>query len=490
MSAKPAARKGDPTADGDSNPIDSGSPDVLFDGLPAAREGDTTECGSELCDQLSSTVLINGKAAVMVDSEGTAGNVVMSGSGTVLIGDANTSIGLRNGHPINAPKVLQQIAEPMASTGSSSATPDDVEISYTISMKRGGNSILIPLDAPDFENLPPKLSKSSEKVTFTIINNKLAADSITLEVVSDADVIYTEADTTTFLQPGKHTWIWDGYDENGILNTADLKSAKIKIRLTATKDNQQKVFETPIQIKAKIDWLDARIDRGTLQSKRDPITANIIIRPSFSDGGTEGSSAEVAPTSFETLEGWAKEGIEHYWSRNGTRPNNIAPDIYTPKGKCLVTVQADLRSSPKAASFKLIDNLSEDFGRSTSLGGFRKIYHNLGYALRDAYPKDAMTNEYENFKETSAHEIGHLILNEYGGKKNYSWIHKGTSTLLQSEKPNNPTPKEGEIDLIHYFSEYTVTTTNRLSRTAASEQDVRSLLYLNQLHFSISKAKK
>jgi len=88
MSAKPAARKGDPTADGDNNPIDSGSTDVLFDGLPAAREGDTTECGSELCDQLSSTVLINGKAAVMVDSEGSAGNVVMSGSGTVLIGDS------------------------------------------------------------------------------------------------------------------------------------------------------------------------------------------------------------------------------------------------------------------------------------------------------------------------------------------------------------------------------------------------------------------
>jgi uncharacterized Zn-binding protein involved in type VI secretion len=90
MSAKPAARKGDPTADGDSNLIDSGSDNVLFDGLPAAREGDTTECGSELCDKLSSTVLINGKAAVMVDSEGSAGNVVMSGSGTVIIGNSHS----------------------------------------------------------------------------------------------------------------------------------------------------------------------------------------------------------------------------------------------------------------------------------------------------------------------------------------------------------------------------------------------------------------
>jgi uncharacterized Zn-binding protein involved in type VI secretion len=90
MSAKPAARKGDPTAEGDSNPIDSGSDNVLFDGLSAAHEGDTTECGSELCDKLSSTVLINGRAAVMVDSEGSAGNVVMSGSGTVIIGNLHS----------------------------------------------------------------------------------------------------------------------------------------------------------------------------------------------------------------------------------------------------------------------------------------------------------------------------------------------------------------------------------------------------------------
>lgn len=86
MSIKPAARKGDPTLDGDLNPIDSGSPDVLIDGLPAAREGDTSECGSELCDNLSSTVLINGRAAAVVGSEGSLGNAVVSGSGTVLIG--------------------------------------------------------------------------------------------------------------------------------------------------------------------------------------------------------------------------------------------------------------------------------------------------------------------------------------------------------------------------------------------------------------------
>lgn len=87
MSGNPAARMGDPTADGGNNPIETGSPDVLFDGQPAACEGDTTQCGSKLCNKLSASVLINGKAAVMVGSEGSGGNVVVSGSGTVLIGD-------------------------------------------------------------------------------------------------------------------------------------------------------------------------------------------------------------------------------------------------------------------------------------------------------------------------------------------------------------------------------------------------------------------
>ncbi|MFL1552255.1 PAAR domain-containing protein [Pseudomonas sp. D47] len=88
MSGKPAARVSDLTdcpRHGD-NPVTSGSPDVLFDGLPAAREGDSTRCGSELNSNVIPNVLINGKAAVVVGSEGSHGNVVIGGSQTVLIG--------------------------------------------------------------------------------------------------------------------------------------------------------------------------------------------------------------------------------------------------------------------------------------------------------------------------------------------------------------------------------------------------------------------
>uniref|UniRef100_UPI001ABC34FA PAAR domain-containing protein n=1 Tax=Pseudomonas aeruginosa TaxID=287 RepID=UPI001ABC34FA len=50
MSGKPAARLGDPTAcplpGHGSNPIVGGSPDVFFDHLSSARQGDATACGA------------------------------------------------------------------------------------------------------------------------------------------------------------------------------------------------------------------------------------------------------------------------------------------------------------------------------------------------------------------------------------------------------------------------------------------------------------
>lgn len=89
--AKPAARLSDPTScpvpGHGTNPITAGSPNVLFDGLPAARQGDPSGCGGPLVSGLSSTVFINGLPAATVGSNGAHGNVVISGSGTVIIGD-------------------------------------------------------------------------------------------------------------------------------------------------------------------------------------------------------------------------------------------------------------------------------------------------------------------------------------------------------------------------------------------------------------------
>ena len=95
MSGKPAARQTDPTTcpipGHGTNPIATGSPNVLFDGLPAARMADTTTCGGSIVGAVSSTVFINGMPATTVGSSSNHGGVIIAGSGTVIIGDTVVS---------------------------------------------------------------------------------------------------------------------------------------------------------------------------------------------------------------------------------------------------------------------------------------------------------------------------------------------------------------------------------------------------------------
>jgi uncharacterized Zn-binding protein involved in type VI secretion len=95
MSGKPAARVTDPSTcplpGHGTNPIVSGSPNVNFDGLAAARMTDKSACGSPITGAVASTVFINGLNAATLDSTGGHGNVVIGGSGTVIIGDTVTS---------------------------------------------------------------------------------------------------------------------------------------------------------------------------------------------------------------------------------------------------------------------------------------------------------------------------------------------------------------------------------------------------------------
>lgn len=92
--AKPAARVTDPTTcpmpGHGAKAIASGSSDVFFDGLAAARKGDTCTCGSALVSGVATTVFINGRNAALIDTGGSHGDIVIGGSGTVIIGDSHT----------------------------------------------------------------------------------------------------------------------------------------------------------------------------------------------------------------------------------------------------------------------------------------------------------------------------------------------------------------------------------------------------------------
>lgn len=112
MSGQPAARLGDPTAcplpGHGTNPIAAGSPDVLFDGLPAARQGDASACGGAMSGNLIANVLINGQPAAVLGSVGSHGNVVVGGSGTVLIGTAHASASFAAPIPVDIKGVFDE----------------------------------------------------------------------------------------------------------------------------------------------------------------------------------------------------------------------------------------------------------------------------------------------------------------------------------------------------------------------------------------------
>lgn len=105
MSGKPAARLSDPTAcpipGHGTNPIAAGSPNVLFDSLPAARQGDASACGGAMASAVIPTVLINGKPATTVGTAGSHGNVVVAGSGTVIIGTSGGGAGFSPIQPLS-----------------------------------------------------------------------------------------------------------------------------------------------------------------------------------------------------------------------------------------------------------------------------------------------------------------------------------------------------------------------------------------------------
>ncbi|MEH3021980.1 MAG: DUF2235 domain-containing protein [Pseudomonas oryzihabitans] len=88
MSGKPAARLGDavacPTCG--TTALVQGSPNVFFDGLPAATLGHACGCGATLSGAVIPNVFINGQPVAVTGSLTSHGGVVIGGSGTVIIG--------------------------------------------------------------------------------------------------------------------------------------------------------------------------------------------------------------------------------------------------------------------------------------------------------------------------------------------------------------------------------------------------------------------
>lgn len=116
-----------------------------------------------------------------------------------------------------------------------------------------------------------------------------------------------------------------------------------------------------------------------------------------------------------------------------------------------------------------------------------RIAYNVGWIkYRSGWSYELAADADQAFSETSAHEIGHEILSAYGGDA-YSYGHRGSSSVVSQKTKTVANggvvyPPSGDIDLMKYYNG--ARPRNFYIRVKASEQDVKSLLWLARIQFN------
>ena len=178
-----------------------------------------------------------------------------------------------------------------------------------------------------------------------------------------------------------------------------------------------------------------------------------------------GQSRRAAQDRFNHYTQLADLGLGRYWSRTIT----LNGADYT------VTVSS--RQSTDGLPLILAHTGSPLLGplSSRSSNPYPLLRGNLYYEPRHDGDADAM------FAMTAAHEIGHAFLTSAFGM-HWSWGHGGTSSIFgRMAATAPPYPRSGEIELMTYYRGNPATTIYRhdvLRRTIASENDVKTLLYI------------
>ena len=178
-----------------------------------------------------------------------------------------------------------------------------------------------------------------------------------------------------------------------------------------------------------------------------------------------GQSRRVPKDRFSHYAQLADLGLRRYWSRTVTLQG----------ADYAVTVSA--RHSTGGLPLMLAHTGSPLLGPLScrSSNPYPLLRGNLYYEPRHESDADAM------FAMTAAHEIGHAFLTSAFGI-HWSWGHGGTSSVFgRMSAAAPPYPKSGEIALMSYYRRNPVATIHRddiLRRTIASENDVKTLLYI------------
>lgn len=350
---------------------------------------------------------------------------------------------------------------------------------------------------------------------------------------------------------GSYAILWDGFDNNNVYDSTRFNGKKLKAKITAKKGGTTKTKEVEFETKYnEVDWVDVKIDKNrkrvdvTLRVDLKDGGSEGISCQTYNSGNefsSEGFSSNqedpfknvnvticdwdkipknvIQPKkaiiksltrSFLSLEQLALDGLKYHWGRNSNhavaKNVTIGVEIYE------VFIEPINTTKNAMDDVSLIFNTNNKWMRSGNPGSVTwnpvswfgnlisgsRIAYNIGY-LNNAdwyqifksdwyYAEEVSFKVDDEFSYTSAHEIGHQILQYYGGT-NHSYRHDGSSTIFQNTIPISKggksyqiEKKEGEINLMHYFEDDVWQGKKDFPLIVAAEKDVLSLLWLTKIN--------
>jgi hypothetical protein len=397
--------------------------------------------------------------------------------------------------------------EPGSPCNSEKRCPFDIDIDL---VKHSDGYILTPLKVRDAAELISGGTNNQPFAAFEIEIEKNPVDFLEVEITTSAGRVWYQELKDTLLDVGVHHWNWGGYNDARLLDTKVLKDPSLKLELRGTRCGVQKTKVIKFSNKAaECDFVDIQVDGN---AKTVTVELRVNLKQGSADGVGEAPPTEIFSTppnnaipandpsrqvhirrrSPSDLLALALTGLHKYWSRDASNGLSVTTD----EGAVKVTTNAVNATDKAMDDVDLSYNTNRDWGRSSNPGtvtGFlslfgnfvpERVIYNVGwikYSSGWQYRPD--TDEDPEFSLTAAHEIGHEILNQYGGD-GYSYGHRGSSNPVTQSPNANATayPAAGEIDLMKYYNGYQPA--DVYARTVACETDVYSLIWLARVKFN------
>lgn len=286
-------------------------------------------------------------------------------------------------------------------------------------------------------------------------------DNVTIRVFIDDTRVHEEIHNTGPLaRTGTNEWTWDGFSDKGEFSSWKPIDKKIQVMVIARHYPLATGDYGHIDIGAKRTdpkWIEVDIDRS-----KKIIDVWLRLGLAFVNGGARQFKDHLTKLFLS--------GVEKYWSREQPDGPMIDGERYA------VKVQAEgLRQTDKnVLDFDIRRTNSSDYVRSHNSGIIdSQIYYNAGFF-------SSATTADRFFMLTAAHEFGHSVLEETGGRQ-FSWTHKGSTTLFQKTHDASPIypTAPGEIDMMLYYADEDPH--DLTSRSHASNNDILRLISLGKV---------